>query len=197
MAYFKHVVAALLLAVTSIIVAQPIADAQGTTVVVIDQRKIMRDSRAGKDIQTKMKSIEDQIKRELETTSRSLESEGKSIETRTQGMTPQAVAADATLKGQVESFYKKAGEFNRTRQIRSAELQVTERKAWNEFFKALQPVLQEVVNEKGAQIMLDRSGTVYTNPTLDASDLVISKLDARQPTINVVRERLPAQQQQQ
>ena len=196
MAYIKHTIAAFVLALTSIVVAQPIAEAQGTTVVVIDQRKIMRDSRAGKDIQTKMKSIEDQIKRELETTSRSLESEGKSIETRTQGMTPQAVAADATLKGQVESFYKKAGEFNVTRQIRSRELSITERKAWNEFFKALQPILQEVVNEKGAQIMLDRSSTVYTNPTLDASDLVISKLDSRQPTINVVRERLPTQPQQ-
>ena len=197
MAYVKSIVAALILAVTSIVIVQPIADAQGTSVVVIDQRKIMRDSRAGKDIQTKMKSIEDQIKRELETTSRSLQSEGQSIETRTQGMTPQAVAADATLKGQVESFYQKAGEFNRTRQIRSRELSITERKAWNEFFKALQPVLQEVVNEKGAQIMLDRSTTVYTNPALDASDLVISKLDSRQPTINVVRERLPTQPQQQ
>ena len=197
MAYIKHALAALILAVASISVAQPIAEAQSTTIVVIDQRKIMRDSRAGKDIQAKMKSIEDQIKSELEKTSRSLASEGESIETRTKGMTPQAVAADPTLKGQVESFYKKAGEFNRTRQVRATELQITERKAWNEFFKALQPVLQEVVNEKGAQIMLDRSTTVFTNPSLDASALVISKMDSRQPTINVVRERLPAQKPQQ
>jgi len=193
MAHFKSLLLAFALIVSSVGVFTPVATAQGTTVVVIDQRKIMRDSRAGKDIQTKMKSIEGQIKRELESTSRSLESEGKSIEARTKNMTPQAVAADANLKSQVESFYKKAGEFNRTRQIRARELQITERKAWNEFFKALQPVLQEVVNEKGAQIMMDRSSTVFANPSLDASASVISKLDSRKPTINVVRERLPAQ----
>ena len=196
MAYLKTIIAVLVLMFASTVVTSPIAEAQGTNVIVIDQRKIMRDSRAGKDIQTKMKNLEDQIKRELETTTRSLESEGKSIEARTKGMTPQAVAADATLKGQVESFYKKAGEFNRTRQIRARELSITERKAWNEFFKALQPVLQEVVNEKNAQIMLDRSSTVYANPSLDATATVISKLDAKKPTINVVRERLPTQPQQ-
>lgn len=193
MASLKKLLLAFALVFASVSVAAPIAAAQGTSVVVIDQRKIMRDSRAGKDIQSKMKSIEEQIKRELESTSRSLESEGKSIESRTKNMTPQAVAADATLKSQVEGFYKKAGEFNRTRQIRARELQITERKAWNEFFKALQPVLQEVVNEKSAQIMLDRSSTVFANPSLDASSLVISKLDSRKPTINVVRERLPTQ----
>ena len=196
MARLKKLFVALALVFSSVSVAAPIASAQGTNVVVIDQRKIMRDSRAGKDIQTKMKSIEDQIKRELEGTSRSLESEGKSIESRTQNMTAQAVAADSALKSQVENFYKKAGEFNRTRQIRARELQITERKAWNEFFKALQPVLQEVVNEKRAQVMLDRSSTVYANPSLDASALVISKLDAAKPTINVVRERLPTQTSQ-
>lgn len=193
MANLKKLILAFALVFASVSVATPIAAAQGTSVVVIDQRKIMRDSRAGKDIQTKMKSIEEQIKRELESTSRSLQSEGKSIESRTKNMTPQAVAADANLKSQVESFYKKAGEFNRTRQVRARELQITERKAWNEFFKALQPVLQEVVNEKSAQIMMDRSSTVYANPSLDASSLVISKLDSRKPTINVVRERLPTQ----
>ena len=196
MAYMKKFIAALALMFASISVAAPIASAQGTSVIVIDQRKIMRDSRAGKDIQTKMKSIEDQIKRELESTSRSLESEGKSIESRTQNMTPQAVAADPALKSQVENFYKKAGEFNRTRKIRAQELSITERKAWNEFFKALQPVLQEVVNEKGAQMMFDRSSTVFANPSLDATASVISKLDSRKPTINVVRERLPVKAQQ-
>ena len=195
MARIKNAFLAFALIFSSIAIVTPVATAQGTTVVVIDQRKIMRDSAAGKDIQNKMKSIEDQIKRELETTSRSLQSEGESIESRTKGMTPQAVAADPTLKGQVESFYRKAGEFNRTRQIRAQELAITERKAWNEFFKALQPVLQEVVNEKGAQIMLDRSSTVFANPSLDASATVISKLNASKPTINVVRERIQAKTQ--
>jgi len=193
MASIKTFLTALALVFTSASTVAPIAAAQGTSIVVIDQRKIMRDSRAGKDIQTKLKSIQDQIKRELDGTAKSLESEGKSLESRTKNMTPQAIAADTSLKSQFESFYKKAGTFNQTRQIRARELQITEQKAWQEFFKALQPVLQEVVNEKRAQVMLDKGSIVYGAPNLDATSSVISKLDSRKPSVNVTRERLPTQ----
>ena len=61
----------------------------------------------------------------------------------------------------------------------------------------MQPVLQEVVTEKGADIMFDRSDAVYASSAIDATDLVISKMDAKLPTVTVVRQKLPTQPQQQ
>lgn len=189
----KPMLAAFAFSLGAVAVAAPIASAQGTTVVVIDQGKIMRDSRAGKDIQTKIKNIGTQIERELKPTADQLNTESKSIEAQTKNMTPQAMRADAALKTRVEAYARKAQDFNRRRQIAAGELQLTERKAWADFYTALRPVLQEVVTEKGAQLIVDRADAVYANPSIDATTLVISKMDAKTPTISVVRQKMPTQ----
>ena len=45
--------------------------------------------------------------------------------------------------------------------------------------------------------MFDRSDAVYAAPDLDATDLVISKMDAKMPTVEVVRQNINPQQLQQ
>ncbi len=153
----------------------------------------MRESRAGKDIQTKVKTIETSIENELKPIAASLNAEGQAIEAKTTNMTPDAMRADAALKTQVEGYVRKGQEFNLKRQIAAQELALTERKAWTDFFTALRPVLQEVVAERGAQVMLDRSEVTYADPAIDATALVISKMDSKTPTISVVRQKVPAQ----
>ncbi|MDG1825734.1 MAG: OmpH family outer membrane protein [Henriciella sp.] len=189
----KPMLAAFAFSLGTVAVSAPIATAQGTTVIVIDQGKIMQDSKAGKDIQAKLKGIGSSIERELKPTADQLNTESKSIEAQTANMTPQAMRADAALKTKVETYARKAQDFNRRRQIASGELQLTERKAWSDFYVALRPVLQEVVTEKGAQLMVDRAEAVYTDPSIDVTALVISKMDAKTPTISVVRQKMPTQ----
>lgn len=193
MSPFKSFLVAFAITFSFVGVSAPLASAQGTTVVVIDQAKILRDSAAGKDIQTKIAGIETAMERELQPTADSLNTEGKTIETKTANMTPEAMRADANLKTQVTNYARKAQEFNVKRQIAAQELTMTERKAVQDFFAALRPVLQEVVNERGAQVMLDRSSVTYADPAIDVTDLVITKLNAKTPTISVVRQKLPPQ----
>lgn len=195
MARLRTLFASLALVLTAATVAAPVAVAQGTTVVVIDQGKIMRETRAGKDIQAKVANIETQMKAELQPTATALETEGKTIEAKTANMTREAMAADAALRTQVQAYAQKAQQYNQDRGTRAQDLAFTERKAWGAFFTALQPVLQEVVNEKNAQVMLDRSEVVFASPAIDVSALVISKMDAKVPTITVTREKAPVQQQ--
>ena len=193
MSPIKTMFAALAIGFGTAAIAAPVATAQGTSVIIIDQGKIMRDSKAGKDIQTKVKGIETSMERELKPTADSLNAEGKTIEAKTANMTPEAMRADAALKTQVTNYARKAQEFNINRQIAAQELTMTERKAWSDFFTALRPILQEVVTERGAQIMLDRSEVTYADPAIDATALVISKLDAKVPTVAVVRQKMPTQ----
>lgn len=193
MSPIKSIMAALAISFSTVAVAAPIATAQGTTIVIINQGKIMRDSAAGKDIQTKVGTIGTAIESELKPTAEALNAEGQIIEAKTANMTPDAMRADAALKAQVTEYARKAQEFNVKRQIAGQELTLTERKAWSDFFGALRPVLQEVVAERGAQVMLDRSEVTYADPAIDVTDLVISKLNAKTPTISVVRQKIPTQ----
>lgn len=197
MKILKTALAAFAMLFTSAAVTAPVAAAQGTSVVVIDQARIMRESAGGKDIISKVQAIEETITAELKPTQDSLASEGQTLEAKTANMSMEAIAADEALRSEVEAYARKVQNFNQQRKIASAELQATERKAWNDFFTAMQPVLQEVVTEKGADIMFDRSDAIYASSAIDATDLVISKMDAKLPTVTVVRQKMPTQPQQQ
>ena len=192
MSIFKTLFAALALVSASIVVAAPIATAQGANIIVIDEGRILRDSKAGKDLQNKLKNIQAQIKRELEPTSNSLQTEGKSLEARAKGKTAEQLRADTNLVNSINSFRRKQSEFARKSQIAAQELALTERKGLQEFNKILEPVLNDVIKEKNAQIVLSRSAVVFSGPSVDATQAVISKLDQRSPSVNVSRQRLPA-----
>lgn len=197
MKLLKAALASFAMLFTAGAVTAPLAVAQGTTVIVIDQGKIMRESTGGQDIISKVNAIEQTMQGELKPTQDTLASEGQALEAKTANMTMDAISADQALRTEVEAYARKAQEFNRRRQIAAAELQATERKAWSDFFTAMQPVLQEVVTEKDADIMLDRAEAVYVGASVDATDLVISKMNAKLPSVNVVRQKMPAQQPQQ
>ncbi|WP_300378812.1 OmpH family outer membrane protein [Henriciella sp.] len=175
----------------------PAATAQGSTVVVIDQAKIMRDSAGGQDITSKVNAIENTMMSELQPTADALQTERDSLRARSENMSMDAITADEQLRSEFQDFARKSQQFNRQRQIAAAELQATERQAWSTFFTAMQPVLEEVVTETGADIMFDRSDAVYASADLDATDRVISKMNAKMPTVEVVRQQIDPQQLQQ
>ena len=169
------------------------AFAQGTTIITIDEGRILRDSKAGKSIQAGLKTIEDQIKREIEPTSKTIESEGKALDARATGKTREQLAADTSFVSSYQALQKKAAEFGQKRQTVANEYALTERKALVDFNKALEAVLLEVVREKNAQIVMSKSSAVYSVDAIDATAAVISKLDSRTPSIAVSRQRVPAQ----
>lgn len=193
MSPIKYLFACLAFALVAGASFTPTALAQATTVVVIDEGLLLRDSKAGKDMQVKLQSIETQIKNELEPTRSALEAEGKGLQTRAQGKTQQAIAADTALVAELQAYQTKANGFAQRRQALSQELALTERTALVAFNKALEPVLMELVREKNAGLVLSRGQVVYASDTTDVTRALITKLDVAVPTVAVVRQRAPAQ----
>lgn len=191
MSLLKKLMLAVAVAVVPLIAAAPIATAQ-TSVIVIDEAKILRDSKAGKHIKAELEKLEKQMEGELKPTATQLENDGKSLQSKVQGKTREQVAGDAALVSQLEGYQKKAGEFAQKRGKVAQEYALTERKALVDFNKALEPVLKDVVAEKKADIVLSRGQVIFSGPTVDATASVISKLDSRSPTIAVTRQRAPA-----
>ena len=188
----KSVFMAIALVIAPIVVSAPIASAQGTVVMVIDEGQILGNSKAGKDMFTKLKNIENQINVELKTPRDALEADRKTLATKLEGKTQEAVMADAALVTQIENFQKKANEFAAKRQTLSQEYAATEQKALVDFNKALEPVLLEVVKEKGAQLVMSKGQAVFSADAIDGSPAIIAKLDQKTPAITVVRQRAPA-----
>lgn len=179
----------------STVVAAPHAEAQGTKVIVINQGKIYADSRSGKDIETKIANIERSMQAELKPAADRLSAKSASLQPRLEGKTMEQVTADAALVAELKQFEQDLAAHQRNQQIRAAELQATIRKARSDWANALEPVLEQVMTEQNAQIMVARGQLVYAAPAVDVTASVVSKLDARTPTISVVRQRLPTQAQ--
>ncbi|MEP1144095.1 MAG: OmpH family outer membrane protein [Henriciella sp.] len=175
----------------------PAAAAQSSTVVVIDRTQIFVQSKAGVDIQNKIRGIESAMQAELKPTADQLAAEGPALEAKTQGRTREAILADAGLKTEVEAYARKANDFNRKRQIAAQELQLTERKALIDFNNALVPVLRQVVAEKSANVILDKANIVFVDDATEVTASVIAKLDASTPTMTVTRQKIPTQPAQQ
>lgn len=193
MSPIKHMLFALSFVVSGVAFAAPAASAQGTTVVMIDEGRLISESKAGKDIQTKLNNLETQMKNELEPIRATLETDGKALQPKVEGKTREAIAADTALVAQLTAYQKRAQEFAQKQQIVSKEFQLTERQALIDFNKAIEPALMEVVNEKKAQVVMSKAQVIFSADTVDVTPLVISKLDAKTPTIAVSRQRLPAQ----
>ncbi|MEM1086112.1 MAG: OmpH family outer membrane protein [Pseudomonadota bacterium] len=179
-------------------IAAPSAQAQGTKILVIDNARILRDSLAGKDMEAKLDNIEKAIATELETVDQNLQSALQSLTTRSQGKTEAQLEADTALRNEWLQYRQASTDGrNINRQFKSEEMKATELLALSEFQKALEPVLQQVANERGAQVILGQNRVVYASDAVDVTDSVIAKLNARTTTINVVRQRIQIQRVQQ
>ncbi|MDP1556212.1 MAG: OmpH family outer membrane protein [Hyphomonas sp.] len=193
MTKLKTFLTAFALAVAAVFTVAPAAMAQGTVIMVIDESRILGDSKAGKDMFTKLKNIENQINAELKPTRDSLEAERQALATQLQGKTREAIVADAALVKKIEDFQKKTNDFAQKRTTLSQEYAATEQKSFIDFNSALEPVLLEVVKEKNAQVVLSKSQAVFTADSVDATSAIVAKLDQKTPSITVVRQRAPAQ----
>ncbi|MBA4226592.1 MAG: outer membrane chaperone Skp [Hyphomonas sp.] len=191
MSFIRTLVAAMMLAAVVSVSAVQAAQAQTSGVMVIDDNKIFLDSKAGKDIQTKLQNIEKQINNELEPTRKSLETEAKTLQPKLEGKTREAIAADTALVNELAAFQKKNNELNQKRAIAEREYAMTAEKAIIDFNNALDPVLTEVIREKNAQVVLLKSQVVFSADAVDATAAVIQKLDAKTAAIAVTRQKLP------
>ena len=196
MQLIKAAAATVAVVMSSVALAAPVAQAQNSQVVVIDQQRVMAESSAGLDIAQKVQQISTTIQSELTPEANALQQQGESLEARTANMSMEAIGADQALRTEVETYAQRAQQFSLDRQFAAAELQATERAAWTRFYQALQPVLEQVITENGASVMLDTSQTVWSSESVDVTASVITKMNAALPTVEVTRQRLSPEARQ-
>jgi Skp family chaperone for outer membrane proteins len=193
MSHLKKLLFAFALLIGSASFTAPTAAAQGSNVIAIDEVKILRESKAGKDMATKLNNIETQMNNELTPERTTLQNEGKTLDGKLQGKSREQVNADAALVSQLNAYQAKANAFAAKAQKASQEFSLTERVALATFNKALEPVLLQVIQEKNAQLVVSKSAVIYSADSIDATALVIQKLDAATPTLAVTRQKIPDQ----
>jgi outer membrane protein len=177
--------------------------AQQPSIAVMNEERVLRESSAGQHIQSRMQEIAQEIDAELTAMGQPIQQETERLNAETASMTPQAVQQRPDLMQRIEALNQQAQQFELARRARQQEIVQTERQAMRPIYDALGPILEAVVEERGIDILVDRSNLVFASPEVDISDEVITRLNQQVPTVTVTRVRVSqeaaaaaAQQQQ-
>ena len=178
-----------LLGFTAVILFSASAFAQ-STILVVDTTRVMRDSDVGKHIQRQLETIGKSMESEAKAKASPLESKGKSLEAQLKGKTRASLQTDTALQAQLKSFQADKQAVQVDLAYKQKELQITEAKAVQKVQDRLRTILKDIVTERNADVVLERSLVIYGDPA-DVTDTVISRLNGQLKTVPVTRERLP------
>jgi len=154
------------------VAAQEVSPGAAMAVLTLDQDRLFTGSRFG------AKSIE-----ALEVQARALQAENRRIESdleieekalteRRAGLTPEAFRAEA------EAFDTKVKGIRAAQETKARDLAGQRDTARQRFLQAQAPVLAQIMQERGAVAILDRSAIVLSFDRADVTDLAIARVDA-------------------
>ena len=162
-----------------------------STILIVDQQRVLHDSAAGKHVKRQIESIGKQMETEIKSQVTPLTSERDRLMNELKTMSVDALKTRPDLQQRAKSLQEKGQKSQVEAAYKQRELQITEQKAIGKINKELQTILEALVKERNADIILDRSLVIYGGKTSDVTDTVISRLNRKIQSVSVVRERLP------
>jgi outer membrane protein len=188
------------------IVAAPDAFAQrnrnnnnSTSVVVFDYQRVLTESNAGRGLSAALQAIGQQINQEGQTLApemQSLQQEQQRIEQLTRNMTPQQRRDNS----QVQAFAQRYAQVQGRRAQLEGDFECTRIVALRTFDQQISPVVRQVMEARGAGVVLDSNATQMHAPQFDVTNDVLERVNQSVPSVAVTRrpytECMPQQPQQ-
>lgn len=164
-----------------------------STVLVVDTNEVVAKAQVGQHIQKEVKKIADSIKAEIERESGPAAKEFEDFAKQIDGMTADQLRGRQDLQQKAIELEGKRQEIGRSSAIKQRELMATRSKALEPVSKAIDEILQAMVREKNADLLLEKNLVYFASDATDITDEVVQRLDARMKTVRVERVRAPQQ----
>jgi outer membrane protein len=190
----KAIAAAAAFAIVPLVAAPALA--QAGSVIVIDGQRVMTNSQAGRDMNTKLRAIETQMQQELQPEAQALQTEGQAINQARGNQTEEQIRRNSQLTQRMEAYQRRAQAFAARRQQMARDLEYTTVTARNEFGRHAKTALDQVLQQRRAAVAIDASVVQSNTNNVDATNDMISRLDGAVRTINVTRQTAPQPQGQ-
>jgi outer membrane protein len=160
--------------------APALADPPPPKVVVLDRAAIMQFSKAGQDIARQMQTYSNQAKIELQNRGKALQQEGRDLQQQV------AILAPDLKAKRLAAFQAKEQSLQGDVQKKDEQMRASFAQARQVMEQKLGPILQQLVKERGANMVLDKQAVVFA--TLSGFDITadaIKRLDQQLPTVKV------------
>jgi outer membrane protein len=184
------VVAALVIAPGSILAATPPPPGKpmGTPnpkILVIDRAAILRGSVVGQNIMKQVQTLTASAENMLKGQDAALRQEGATLQQQLAILSPSVKAA------KIKAFQAKQTALQQAVQTQQGLIQGGVLKARQQVEQALGPILQAIMTERGANLLLDRNAVVLGTVDVDVTGVAIARLNQKLPAVKVVLTPLP------
>ncbi|MDG1859590.1 MAG: OmpH family outer membrane protein [Emcibacteraceae bacterium] len=180
---------AAVLTVVSMITASEVAIAQtipAAKIAIVDNGIISSNAAVAIDINRQVRQIRADMQADLQTKGNALRAEEESLKSQSAIMPPEA------YNQKVQEFQQKAAGYQRDVQIKSQQLEVAIAQANAEVERALKPILQKILQDTGATMLMEKALVLEQAPGLDVTTRVVEGLDLALPSLTVVLPEVPA-----
>lgn len=168
--------ALIVLSIATPALAQPPAP----KIVVLDRAALLQFSKAGQEISKQLQTLSTQTRNNFEAQQKSLASEGDKLRQEIAILGPEA------RKQREDAFQAKVRNAQAAAERRQTQLQQAAAQAQETIAKALEPIVNEIVKARGANMVVDKSAVIFANNSaFDITPDAIARLDAQLPTVKV------------
>jgi Skp family chaperone for outer membrane proteins len=153
--------------------------APAAAVLFLDRASLLVQSSAGKDMQKQIQALAVKARTELAPEDQKLQADVVALQKIV------ATLPEATRTQKIKEIEARRLVIQKKAQDRQLAIQAGVEKARGALEKALSPILEAVMRERGANLLLDRGLIVSGNSSLDVTPLVIQRLNAALPKLTV------------
>ncbi|PWR24887.1 OmpH family outer membrane protein [Zavarzinia aquatilis] len=154
-------------------------EAEPATIAFVDVPRIMRDSAAAKSVRTQLERQEKAYEAEIKAQTDKLRADEDALKKQRASM-----AADAFAAKQKE-FQAKVDGLRQQVERRRQQMSFAQDDAMKKLEPVFNQIVAEVAKEVGATVVLDTARVLVSSNNLDITETVMSRLDAKLPTITV------------
>ena len=150
-----------------------------TSIAIVDLNLILSDSKAAKGATKDFEKIQKDTESEI------VESDKSMLEERNKLIEQQSVIAPEAFEVKAQDYEKKLQNYQSEKQNKLRKLENVLQTARNEILENVKPILEELSQELGVTVILEKNSVLLSASNMDITDEVIKKLNKQLPKIKV------------
>ena len=153
---------------------------QPAKIIYVDADGVMGDSNAGKAAAAALQSQGQAVQARMQSLQNSFQAEGDALNKAAQNKT----ITQPVFEQKAKDLQNRANAANAEIAGKQRQLQLNQQFVLKQLSDALSPIITQVMQEKGAQIVLDAGSVIKVAPELDMSSLCLQRLNAKLPSVS-------------
>ena len=158
------------------------ANYPNTSIGVIDLNKILSEADAAIAAAEQIEEIAIEIENEIRLSDEEIIKEQNLL------IESQAIMAPEAFEAKKNDYESKVQKYNNERQTKLMRIEELIAVSRNDILVAIKPILEEITNEKGITIILEKTSIMLSAEKMDITNEVLKKLNKSLPTIEVSRD---------